>query len=571
MSNAVIIGTDNKSPTYNENARWQIWLMDDIYLGTIGEGKFVPKVKDMVYEISGRVVTKYIVHAIDPVTFIPTLQTEDISNQTDAFSTDDILYGVGPGTQSDTYRIYLDKSVTPYRLSVDRRLRVGGSSCTQCKIFKGTNTSNSGVVISGLYNQSGILQTENIPLEIVATQSINNSSIKVVGAAYTQFNLNDGEVVTAVFYDDRGFVVSKRQLLVENTGFVRGTDAQKKYVSGITLETPFLSTTNNKLIQYPINVPLNAMNLMGVVHYSDGSSTRLAVDGTKFSIFGLEGYSATILGQKSPLVLKYTLQANEEALNVHVGTDTFISETYEIITVSGNGNYAVKLFVYPEWDSVANQYRLKWFMYDLDRSNSFDVTQNVLINTNKSVFNPLLYGTKQTLYVSLNLRTVNGSYNNFNHVQVIDVVLNKPGSGRPDIDNIANWLSTNVSGSSVVFGNLCHSTYRRENSTEWIVRVAPELESQADWLDALYKNTSPMFDPNLESTAPVPTHFQVITNGTSFEFPISRWNTELILNQVVTNNSNIYIKFIRRLPNKDLQLSAAGTPIFQVDINGSFI
>ena len=192
MSNAVIIGTDNKSPTYNENARWQIWLMDDIYLGTIGEGKFVPKVKDMVYEISGRVVTKYIVHAIDPVTFIPTLQTEDISNQTDAFSTDDILYGVGPGTQSDTYRIYLDKSVTPYRLSVDRRLRVGGSSCTQCKIFKGTNTSNSGVVISGLYNQSGILQTENIPLEIVATQSINNSSIKVVGAAYTQFDLNDG-------------------------------------------------------------------------------------------------------------------------------------------------------------------------------------------------------------------------------------------------------------------------------------------------------------------------------------------------------------------------------------------
>jgi hypothetical protein len=568
-TNAPIVGTDNISPIYNPLGRWQIWNINEIYLGTIGSNKYVPKVNDVVYEVSGRSIVQYIVHSIDPVTFIAELIQQDTTNQTQPFSADDILFGVGPGTQSDTYRVYIDKSVTPYRLSVDRRLFVGGSTCQYCKLFKGANTSNSGIVISGTYDQNGILVSENLPLQTVATTTLNNSAIKVVATGFTRSDLLDGELVTAVLYDSNGFVISKRQLLVENTGFIRGTDSQKKYVSSIALETPFLSTVNNKLIQYPINVPLNSMNLIGIVNYSDGSFTRIAVDGNKFSIFGLDAYSATAVGQTSDLVLKYKLDQNEEALNVHIGSDTFISETYQIVTVTSNGHYAVRAYPYPVWVDDITGYSLKWYIYDLDRTISYEVTPNVLIAN--STFNPTLYGVKQTLNISINLRTINGNYNNFNHVQSVDITLNKPGTGRPIMDEIPNWLVNSLSGSGNIYGTNVYSTYERNTQTEWLLRIAPKFITQMEWLDAIYKDTNPMFDSNLELGPLDPTHFIVTINSINFEFPISQWNQKLSINQPITNNSTIVIKFIRRSVQRDLQLSIASTLVFQVDSNNNFI
>jgi hypothetical protein len=301
---APVVGNDNVAPLYNPDNRWQVWNRSDIYIGTTGTRKYVPNVGDEVHEIIGAVITRYVVASIDPVTFIAVLQQENVTTITQAMSDNDILLGVGPGTQSDTYRVYVDKTVTPHRMSVDARLVIRGSNANVCKIFRNTNVSGTGVVISAIYNSSGLLLSENVPLEIVSTTVLNNTAAKVVSVCYTSFDLQDGEVVTAVFYDTAGFVVSKRQLLIENTGFIRTTDASLKYVSHIALESAFLSGANSRLIQYPQNVALSAANFIGVVYYSDGSSTRLAVDGTRFAIAGLDSYAATIVGQKSQVVLK---------------------------------------------------------------------------------------------------------------------------------------------------------------------------------------------------------------------------------------------------------------------------
>jgi hypothetical protein len=421
---APVLGIDNVSPMYNPLGRWQNWNMNEIYLGTIGQGKFVPKVGDLVTEINGVVVLQYVVHSVDITTFIPVLRQKNNTLETESLSEENILFGSGPGTPTDTYRVYLDTSVTPYRLSVDRRLYVAGSMCRYCKIFKGADTSTSGQVISGVYDNSGNLISENIALELAASTLLNNSTIKVVSTGFTNTSMQDGELVTVVFYDDNAVVVSKRQCVIENTGFVIGTDISKKYVSHISIETPFLSITNNKLIEYPVNLTLNSMNLMGVVHYNDGSIKRLAVDGTSFSIMGLDSYSATIVGQISELVLKYTLQNGEYSIGVQNGGDDFVSDIYQIKTTMANGHYSVQLFAYPVWDTTLLNYGLKWFMLDLDRSVCYNVTPNVLINTNNSSFNPTAYGTKQSLNVSINLRSVSGNYNNFNHVQNVDITLN---------------------------------------------------------------------------------------------------------------------------------------------------
>ena len=569
LTTAPVQGLDNAAPLYNPEGRWQIWNMNEIYLGQNGTGKYVPKEGDLIYEIVGRQVSPWIVQSIDPVTYVPVLVAQDFSNITNTFNETDYLLGVGPNTQSDTYRVYIDKSVSPFRLNVDRRCFIG--TAAYCKIFRGSNLSNDGIVVSGIFNEFGVLQTENIPCVLVARDNLTNHDIRVVGDGYTIFDLIDGEVVVAAFYSSAGATISKRQLLVENTGFIRQTDASKKYVSSIELDTPFLSTINNTLIEYPINVPLNSANLMGVVNYSDGSSITLPVDGNKFSLMGLDNYTATIIGQKTNLVLKYKLSNGEEALGVHTGTDQFISEIYNIVTVATNGQYTVQLFAYPEWVSAVAGYRLRWFMYDLDRVSSYEVTPNVIINSNVGSFNPTLYGTKQTLSVSINLRSVNGSYNDFNHVQIVDVVLNKPGTGRPNIDSVPNWLVTNISNAGNVYGNDVYTTYKQVSLTDYTVRIGAGFNNLPDWLNALYNKTLPLYDPTIEAGPLEPTHFVILLNGVEFVNPISNWNSQIVLNQPVVNNSTMIIKFIKRLSTGDLELSVAGTPVYLINELGTFL
>jgi hypothetical protein len=313
------------------------------------------------------------------------------------------------------------------------------------------------------------------------------------------------------------------------------------------------------------------MNLIGIVYYSDGSSVRLAVDGNRFSVFGLDNYSATIAGQKSELVLKYKLDTNESALDVHIGSDAFISEIYKIVTVTTNTRYAVQLYPYPVWNNTNNSYSLKWYLFDLDRTISYDVTPNVLINTNHASFNPSLLGAKQSLNVSINLRSVNGNYNNFNHVQTVDITLVKNGTERPILDTLPNWTVANRSNQSTTYGNGVYTSYERVTNAQWNLRIHPKANTKANWLKDLYTNTNPLFDPILEAGELLPTHFVVLINNSKFEYTIDKWNTTLSVNQVVTNNDTLFIKFIKRTNMNDLQLSIAGTSIFQADINGTFV
>lgn len=568
---ANVIGTDARAPWHYRDGTWRIWNYNQLWFGFEGAEKFVPNVGDEVHQIEGYTLTRYVVIAIHPQTLVPTLRQIDEERQTDPLSPDDILFGVGPGTQSDTYRIYIDKSVTPYRLTVDQRLYTGGSQTLLCKIFKGTDTSFNGVVISGVYNQNGEMISENIPMELAARNDLTNYAWRTVTPCHTTFDLNDGEVVTAVFYDSLGFVVSKRQLLVENTAYIRSTDASRRYVTSIALETPFMSVSNQKLITYPMNIPLTALNLIGVVNYSDGSTTRYAVDNTKFTVQGLDSYAPTISNQKTKIVLKYALGINEYAVSQHIGNEVFISEEYHIQAAEINGNYAVKLYAYPVWVDAVTGYRLEWFLHELDRGIRYLVTPHVRINTNKSVFSPKAYGTQQTLHVSINLKDVNGAYKNFWHVQITDVLLVRPGSERPDINNTPNWYVSAVSGETPLYGQGVYCTYFRVATNSWRLRLQADTLSLSEWLATFFERTRPLYNPYTETESPLPTHFRLLAGGNSVEYEIHSWNQDIMLTQPITNNSTVYLQFFRRTIDTDLQLCTAGVSCWQVDSVGNLM
>lgn len=565
-----IVGTDNHAPIYNPNARWQIWNIKELYFGKEGAGKYVPRLGDEVHEIVNAIVVRYVVTSLDQATLIPTLTEVKLNLETTSLKYEDVLLGAGYSAQSETYRVYVDKSVYPYQMTVDARLKVAGSMCAHAKLFKGVSIYSEGIVVSEVYDQNGELRSENIQLETVA-QGSGPSTLKIIPSCNTTQELLNGELITAVFYDTQGFVVSKRQLLVENTGYIRTSEANRRYVTGISLQTPFMSTAAIKTINYPLNVPVSSMNLIGIVHYSDGSNVRMAVDGTRFSVAGLEAYAPTVVGQKIQIVAKYVFQPNEYAYGVTMGGEKHISQIYDIVTINAEGTYAVQLYTYPVWIDEVSGYRLEWFMYDLDRGIDFNVTQWVTINTSRAVFQPTTYGVKQVISARLNLSQVDARYKEFTHVQIVEVTLKGPGTNRPLGGYTSNWTTSVTTGKPMSFGQTTYATCFREATNRWRLRVDAGLTTQQLWLNHIYWRTYPLYDDNFETQAPAPTHFKLIAGNNETVFPIAEWNSDLVVNQSVTNGSTVYLKFIKRTSDIDMHLSIAALQLFQVDQSGYFV
>jgi hypothetical protein len=559
ISTSGIYGSvDGQTPIYNPTARFTVWALTEIYQGTIGENRYVPKIGDLVKDMD--LGLEFKVTAIDPSTLLVTLQGIN-TIQNGEFTEEDLLLGVGPGTQSDTYRVYLDNSVIPHALAVDARLSVAGTMASYCRIFRGADLTSGGDVISGFYDTQGNLLSDVIPLEVVYMPAGENVSIKTVPVCYTMDIIPDGEVVTAVMYSDAGHVISKRQLLVENTSFIRAASSPARYITGISLECPFLSTSDTRLINLPINVLLTGINMLGVVHYSDGAIVKMPVDGTKFAILGMDGYVATVVNQQANIVLRYRLSSDEVVYGHGVGEFPHISESYKIKTAQADGSYSVKLYCYPIWLDSVNGYTLRWYMYNADRTVVYNVTGLVEISSTGPAFNPILYGVNQRLSVAINLQEVNGSYRDYRHIQTVEVVLWRVGSDHSD----TNWSIAFDVGQNPPYCTAPHyAALEFVNSNLYRINFASGAADITEWLDRMYYRTKPLIDQQRELQAPAPTHFRVRFGVYDLDYPISEWNVTKQIGNGITDNSTVFIEFIKRTSLSDIQLSVAGLPVWQV-------
>ncbi len=553
-----VIGNDGVAPIYNPNGRWSWWSVTEIYTaGGPGSGKYVPNIND--YAMDPDTATVYKVTAVDPITLAATLVETTMSPVPGSFVPPDILFGVGPGTQADTYRVYLDTSVIPYVLAVDVRLKVAGTKAKYCKIFLGSSLGSAGTVISMVYDANGNFLSNNVPLETVAMDNVTNYSIQVVAVCNTVEAIPDGEVVTAVFYDDQANVVSKRQLLVENTSFIRSLNVSQKYITSIALDCPFIPSTNGSSIEFPMNLPINALNIQCVVTYSDGSTITLPIDGTKVSLIGLNQYVSNIVGQKIPLVLSYKLAPNEVAYNAVNGNNKYITVAYDLVTTNPDNSYDVKVYGYPEWNGAVLGYVMRFFMVNLDRNIFFDVTPQTLFAANTGLFDPQKYGYVQRKAIEIDLSKVSGIFKPYIYTQLMDINLIQAPSG-----SATPWTMSQVSGSDIpAFGQgLIATMSSLTNYTQ--LDITSGIVDFNTWLQNMYDYTFPLINTFNETTAPTPTHFSLWYKGQETIYPISSWNQPLAATVPFNLYDNVYIKFINRTVSGDMILSVAGMMINQV-------
>lgn len=530
---------------FREFGRWEI-------VAPGSDGKWVPNVNDKILDWDQgyfRVVE------VDHTTGYSTLAawSPPESSSGDA---DEKLVGVGPGYSSESFRMFLDTSVTPHQLTPDFRLHSYGSQAQYYKVFLGSDISERfGQVISMMYDPSGNFLGDTVPLELVNPDS-PSTAIKTSAPGFTSEVLDNGELVTVVFYGQDGTQLSQAQLLVVNSKAVRRADASKRYVEGITLESPFISTADPSVVEFPINVAVESLPLTAVAHYSDGTKVRQSIEGGQFELFGLRNYIATEVGQQFPMILNYRLASDEVSFNMTPSVNRSISKDYIARTVTADGAYEVKIFGYPVWVSAQQGYRMEYWLYNLDRQDFYNITPYVELATNSPAFNPTLYGVVQTFTIAVDINKVDGGFAPYRAVQVMRVALLNSGDNQP-----ANWEIIFTPNQQTGYGRGLVANMQYLSVNNWRLNIAHGHTNQELWLKQLYYDAEPLFNDRVEEEAPRPTHFILQFLHNAYEFPIGDWNRTFNVNNDLGHGDLLYIRWVRRTQLTDLQLATTALPV----------
>lgn len=560
MSNNVLPETVIVDP----NRGYREWHLPEIFApgNPSSKGQYVPNPNDSVRDWTQGILR---VISVDYTTGISILRKWSEPVDPGVVTDEDILLGAGPGYQSESYRTYLDQSIFPHSLSFDNRLHFYGTTVHSVKVFLGTDISDNGDVISQFHDSAGNLLGANIPVEPVAffaqgviapgmAAASYNRAIKAPVVGQTARKLTDGEVVTIVAYDVAGQATSQAKTLIKNTAFVRQSDASLKYVASIAVETPFLLSSDPHVIEYPINMPVDALNLIGVVNYSDGSKLRIPVDGTKFDMVGLRNFVATVQGQTVDLMLSYQLSALESAYLQMPSPNNKINVAYHARTKETDGAYSVKLFAFPIWVDQLSGYRMEYMLYNLDRKQVYRVTNLITPATNSAPFDPLLYNVKQRINVGINMNEVDPLFDSWRHTQLFEITLIRPGN--QDIGD--NWLVGFTSGQDPAYGFNVKAVSRFINVGNATLDISCGCSTLEEWLATVYYPLQPLYDARTETGPLVPNFFVLASENNRIELPIADWNKVISVERTPAEGKLVYIEFLRKMADNDLQLAVAG-------------
>lgn len=536
----------------NTDGTCLMFNIEEVYFPTHGNGRYVPPVNSVVKDNSFGL---HLVTHINPDTFEPTLLPWMIASSGSAANPDDGRIGY-IGSKQDNYRCYMDSGVMPHPAAIENALVVMGSESSFGKLFLGTDISANGKVISKMYDATGNYLHDRIPLEVVVNEDLYNQTCKAFKQFYLSDDLVNGEVVTLVAYNNANMPTDSWLLNIAERKYVKSAAANTKYIIDVSLISNYLSTTNPNTLDIPINVNLDSIALQVKVKYNDGSSKTMPVDGVKVRYIH-DTYIPTVPEQNVRSVLSYRVDADEVCYDATGGVVPYFTKEYTIHTTPVEGAYAVKLYAFPSWNVTRLEWTLNYYLYNLDRNISTNVTNYVRLSPGSNPFDPTITnGQIQTFVVAITLNDVDPEIfpGEYVHTQVIKLSLNST-LPRPEMDN---WYAYFDGTDAYGIKTYAEATYI--TGADFNLSLISECESVEEWLNKLYYKVYPLYAPSLnEGAPPAPTHFALSnpSTGVSVTYPLASWNTVIPYNTAQQLGENCVIRWIQRTSTVDLQLAVS--------------
>lgn len=550
--------------------RYTTYQLKEIFDGKEEEWKlYVPNVDNKVEDWGSNAV--YRVIKVDDKTKLSTLKL--VGMMAAPFpgqdGTETLFEGIDPTWSYDTWRVLINTNTIPATVNIDRRFRLHGSDIRSIKIFRGEDISVHGEVLSAMYDNSGNYISENIPCKLVAWSEWNNDAIWAPREGYCIKPVVDHEFVMVVGYSDTGTPISMKRMQVRLTDYVRPGEQGVEYIleDGVRLVSTWLSKSDNKLLELPLNVTLDSLDLQAEVVYSTGKKKTWPVTGGKCKLDGLGQHTYQVPNARYPLALHYYLDADEDASFALPGARKHISIPYNLVTKEVQGAYSVKLFCYPQWVSEAVGYELKFWLYNVDRKRYYNVTDKVRLAVNSAEFNPKKYGQAQEFSYNIYLDEVDPTiYKRVRHTSTIRMTLYQAGSATSGDYWTVTFSSQTVPTTTDAFGRGLKALFTYDTAGNAYVDLTNRHSELNKWLEVMYYATHPLFLEKTEVKAPEPTHYEIMIGPNVVKrYPISYWNQNVnVPGGDGTDNANLYIRWIKEANGEDLHLGISALVISKV-------
>jgi hypothetical protein len=525
------------------------WGEQQIYTGPTGTGQECPNVDDKVWSwthgpmrcISLNVDTG--ISIIEP--WIPPTNNVDSNGL-------DILLANGGHSPEEYYMLHVDNSVRPATITPDAKLRMYRKDADHVKYVIGYYDESTEEIISKQYDGAGNYINDRVNLEILQADEPNTVTVVTPVRSHTTHTLLQGQIVTAMTFNEQGGLISTTKMIVNITAlFEKGLNSAR-YITGIELKSSWMRVDSN-VLDIPINLPVSSMGLMGEVTYNNGERIQHPIDGTRFSLYGLDNYVASVPDYNHTLVLSYQFDANEVSTTQSSTDSKHETKAYTIHTLPAKHEYNLKLYVYPHWDG--NGWILRYYLANLSRSEIVEVTSLVEYGTsNTSSFNPTLWGIEQTFTASIRLDEVDASFSAYRHVQSFKVVL----FGIPKISNNASWMVHYQDGGDNAYGETLHAAQRLVTVNDYAFTLGSGQDTRDGWLALAYRNIVPLYDKAIETSAPNPTHFDVVIGTERKRYDIAMWDEQLNFGTKLYTGALLPVIWIMETEHKDLHLGMSG-------------
>lgn len=486
--------------------KFQTWHMKDVYLGpsSTNPGRSVPTVDDLVFQYNPDKIWKVVAVDDSGVTpsYVPTLELFNlVSSETSAFDDDIDVY-----QPSNQERIFLDTSVTPYELQIDDRYIVTGSEVDYYKLFRGTDITPSGEIISQVYNGSGTLIGENGGLELVDPA---NPSRKRTIPVKTGTTMDTGELVSAVFYTQAGVKIGVHRFIVVNSTAIRAIESNQISIVDIELVTTLLDSVETDLVLVPPNVTVTGGDFQARLTRSDGSTSLISVDGVKCKLLGLNHFNTSTSGITNDITLVYYPGPTESVINATNSALIHIASNYRIRTDGSGPAFGFKIFAVPKFNQGTGLYEIDYYLNNLKHEImiKLDPADIIVVKTNGSQPDYSQSNAWQTLVLTVVIEDVIPvGYTGFTHIQTLTIKL-----GPVSLGLNSYWLDYKNDLSSV-YGPTTLFTFN--NGGLHPMSLKSGTIDVTDWLELLYYPLQPIWDTDLSLVPEEPTHFKLVYANT---------------------------------------------------------
>ena len=515
----------------------------------------VPQENELVFDVDQGMIYR-VAHVDWQATLKTTLVPWRMASTDEGATTEqDWIFGLRGGPLMGEALLSVDYSVRPNVARVDSTIMRPGAA--YAKLFLGNDASENGKIISAQYDLSLNLLSNKVPTKLAEIVDRTNASIMTTGAFSVTENeegLPNGARAMLVFYDQGGnFIPPVQPVMTQHCAYMRDHQVGTKYVTEIKLISPwFTNNSDPDRLMVPINIQLLTVELRAAVYYSDGSSAIWPVNGTKFSIYGLQEHRPSYPGQATDITLVYKLDAGEQHYIAKPGSPKHESRSYALQAGNVVGAYSPKIYSYPQWDTATNGYVLKHWLFDLGRKTRTDVTAFVKLNDQSPPFRPTTYGVSQPMIFNLNLRDVSAVYESVVFIQHTAITLLK------DVNGPGKRWDVSFSNDMPVMGG--KTLVVKNNGVNTTFNISQGFQTQAEWFTDLYWSVKPSYDSRNEEKAPTPTHFDLMDDtGRKWRFSVSDYNKQNPINIQLQPGKTWFISWIHKsAAGGELQLGLTG-------------